>query len=370
MADKVSDLQQRPEQIERLSLVLKVFWWLLPKHHRSELWWNFHDSHKSPRQIIRETVKDIKGIIRAQTTERYYPGMAVVQTLTISASLLATMTLFEAGVVAGAVSTGLLVRDGYMNPKKRGYAAFLWDSVTAIALLAVLQILFALRSSEPLLSAIPWIAAQSIAGGASGSFFRLIFKMPPNPLDRVLEDYWIIFYINLVWFAACLATMYIASQAVAVETTGIVFFLNLAPPVVACMLLRLQSDSLGGTLAEPLLSLLKHPVQQQADRAKARLVVLPETLQRRCLEIGFFALMTAPFAIALWKWWTKQDSGIHWLKLSVNAGELLILAMFWVSLRQVNAETVKAIQEKIKEELKREELRRLEKPPEKTDDNI
>jgi len=320
--------------------------------------------------LIRETVDAIRGVIRRQTKDPYYPGMALVQTLAISASLLATMTPFQAGVVAGAVSGGLLVRDGYMNPQKRGYAAFVWDSVTAIALLAVLQILFSLRSSEPLLSAIPWIAAQSIAGGASGSFFRLIFKMPPNPLDRVLEDYWIIFYINLLWFAACVASMYTASQAVAVETTGIVFFLNAAPPVIACMLLRLQSDNLGGTLAAPLMSLTKHPVQQRADHAKARLVVPPETLQRRCLEIGFFVLMAAPFAIALWKWWTKQDAGIDWIQLRANAGALLILAIFWVRLRQLNAETVEALQEKVDEELKREERKRLEKPPEKTDDDI
>ena len=189
--------------------------------------------------------------------------------------------------------------------------------------------------------------------------------MPPNPLDRVLEDYWIIFYINLVWFASCVATMYTASQAVPIETTGIVFFLNAAPPVIACMLLRLQSDSLGGTLALPLISLRTHPVQQRADHAKARLVVLPETIQRRCLEIGFFVLMAAPFAIALWKWWTTQDAGIEWSQLRVNAGELLILAIFWIRLRELNTETVKAIQEKVDEELKR-----LEKPPEKTDDDI
>ena len=75
--------------------------------------------------------------------------------------------------------------------------------------------------------------------------------------------------------------------------------------------------------------------------------------------------MAAPFAIALWKWWTKQDAGIEWSQLRANAGELLILAIFWIRLRQLNTETVKALQEKVDEELKR-----LEKPPEKTDDDI
>ena len=49
---------------------------------------------------------------------------------------------------------------------------------------------------------------------------------------------------------------------------------------------------------------------------------------------------------------------------------LLILAIFWIRIRQLNAETVEALQEKVDEELKREELKRLEKPPEKTDDDI
>ena len=164
MAKKVSEVQQA---IDRRRIVLNAVWWLLPVSSRRDLWGDFYETYRSPWQLIRKTLKVIWGAIRAQTDEPYYPGMALVQTLAISASLLGTLTAFSAGIVAGAVSAGLLIRDGYMDPKKKGYACFLWDSVTAIALLVVLQAIVVLRPPVHLVSAVLWIAAQSVVGGAS-----------------------------------------------------------------------------------------------------------------------------------------------------------------------------------------------------------
>jgi len=367
MADKVSNVQKRAQKVRRINyrtILFKIVWWLLPAHIRSELWGNFQQSYKSPWHLIRETVNAIRGVIRRQTEEPYYPGMAIIQMLTITVSLLGTMTPFRAGVLAGAVSAGLLVRDAYTNPDKRGYACFLWDAVTAIALLAVLQVLDVLRPSGALLAAFPWIGVQSLAGGASASFFRLIFRMPPNPLDRAFDDYRVIFYINVLWFTVCIVLMSAAVDAVPFDTPGLVSFLSGAPIVVACMLLHQQREGLGGALSPRLTSISEHPVQQDARVKNATLVVPPETLAGRLLEIGFFVLLAVPFAAALWKWWTKQDAWIDWYQVRPIAGALLILSIFWIRIRQLNAETLKALQKKVKEELKA-----LEKPPEKKDDH-
>ena len=90
-----------------------------------------------------------------------------------------------------------------------------------------------------------------MAGGASASFFRLIFKMPRNPLDRAYEDYRDIFRINALWFTACYALMYTTVEVVPFDTPGIVFFLIAAPIVVACLVLHPQREGLGGALAPP-----------------------------------------------------------------------------------------------------------------------
>ena len=89
MADKVSNVQKRAQKVRRINyrtILFKIVWWLLPAHIRSELWGNFQQSYKSPWHLIRETVDAIRGVIRRQTKDPYYPGMALVQTLAISAS--------------------------------------------------------------------------------------------------------------------------------------------------------------------------------------------------------------------------------------------------------------------------------------------
>src|SRR5262249_27913621 len=138
--------------------------------------------------------------------------------------------------------------------------------------------------------------------------------------------------------------------------------LTVSQATVVVVLIRLQSDRLGGVAAPKLLSLGVHPVQQEAQIRKELLPQPPQTLQRRLLEIGFFVLLAVPFAFALWLWWTKLDTGIKWRQVLANAVSLSILSILWIRLRALNAETVKALDEKVKEELKK-----LEKPPEKTD---
>jgi hypothetical protein len=358
MADKVPKVPQ----IDWREIVLKVLRRLVPARYRSRYRAEFPHTGKSPGQMIRLTLRSIGGFIGSQTTEDYYPGMAVVEVLTIVASLLGKLTPLSAGIVAGAVSGLLVIRDTYMDREKKGYARFLWDSVIAIALLIVFQGFIALRSSGHLRAAVPWIAAQSLAGGASASFFRLIFKMPPNPFDRALEDYKDILKLNIVWIVACEALMYTSVEAVPYGPLG---FLSGAPFVVGAVLINLQSPRIGGALAPELTSLKIHPVQQEADHAKGTLALPAQTPAQRCLELGFFAVLLLPFAAALWIWWTKQSADVDWRQLRANAGALLILSIFWIRIRAVNAETVKALDKKVKEELKK-----LEKPPEKTDHDV
>ena len=105
-----------------------------------------------------------------------------------------------------------------------------------------------------------------------------------------------------------------------------------------------------------------HPVHQEAQIKKDSLPRPPQTLQGRLLEIGFFVVTAVLFAIALRLWWTKQDTGIEWVRVRASAGSLVILSIFWIRIRALNAETVKALDQKVKERIKA-----LEKPPEKTD---
>jgi hypothetical protein len=358
VADEVSDGQQTIGRGARI--VLNAVWWLLPVSSRPALWGDFYETYRSPQQLMRKTLKVIWGAVRSQTEEPYYPGMALVQTLAISASLLGTLTPLSAGIVAGAVSAGLLIRDVYMDPAKKGYACFLWDSVTAIALLVVLQAFYVPRWSGHLAVTVLLIAAQSVAGGASASFFRLIFKMPRDPLQRLFEDYQDTFHINVLWCTACIALLYTTVTAVSLSRMGSVLIFSQC--VAAALLIRLPSDRLGGVAAPHLMSLRVHPVQQKAQIKTGSLPQPPETLQGRLLEIGFFVVTAAPFAIALWLWWTKQDTGIEWGEVRANAGSLVILSIFWIRIRALNAETVEALDQKVKEKIKA-----LEKPPEKTD---
>src|SRR5262249_34883100 len=154
--------------------------------------------------------------------------------------------------------------------EKKGYARFLWDSVIAIALLVVFQGFVAFQSSGHLLAAAPWIAAQSLAGGAAASFFRLIFRMPQNPFDRALEDYTNILMINILWIAVCQALMYTSVVAVSYRPINLLTGL---PFVVGVTLIRLQSPRIGGVLAPQLTSLKIHPLRQSTDRAKGRLAL-------------------------------------------------------------------------------------------------
>jgi len=357
MAHKVPNIQ-----IGKPRVLLTIAWRLLPISCRIDLWGDFHQTYTSPGLLIRRTFGAIRGALRAQTEERYYPGRALMQMLIIPASLLGTLTPFWAGVVAGSVTAGLFVRDVYTNPKNKGYACFLWDAVIATCLLIVFQALVFLRLSGQLIPEAPAIAAQSVAGAAGASYFRLIFRMPRNPFDRVLEDYKDILTINLLWITACQVLMYTSVVAV---SYGPINILTGAPVAIGAVLIRLQSPRLGGVLAPQLMSLTTNPLQQRADHAKRTLALPAQTPAQRCVELGFFAVLLLPFAAALWKWWTKQDADIDWTHLCANAGSLLILSIFWLHVRELNDETVKALDKKVKDELKR-----LEKPPEKTDGDI
>jgi hypothetical protein len=380
MADKVSNVhegaQRTGQQIDRQTILLNIVWFLLPASCRSELWGNFHERYKSSWHLLRETFNAIRGVIRSQTEEAYYPGMAIIQMLTMTASLLGTITPFRAGILALFASAGLLVRDAYMDPTKRGYACFLWDAVTAIALLAILQVFAVLRSPGPLRAAVPLIGVQALAGGASASFFRLIFKMPPNPLDRAYEDYRDIFRVNVLWFTACIALIYPILEMVPFDTPGIDGFLIAAPIMVASLRLHQQREGLGGAQSPRLTSISEDPDEQDARVKNATLIVPTKALAGRLLEVGFFVLLGVPVAAALRKWWTNQDAGIDWSLVRANTGSLLILSIFWIRMRQLNDETIKALQEKVKAAVKerqeklRAELKAKEKPPEETDDHI
>ena len=156
-----------------------------------------------------------------------------------------------------------------------------------------------------------------------------------------------------------------AVEAIPFKTPGIVFFLTVSPIVVPCLVLNLQFGGLGGALSPRLTSLTVHPVQREADRKTATLVVPPQTLAGRLLEIAFFVLLVVPFAAALGKWWTGQDADIDWDLVRATAGALLILSVFWLRMRELNAETLEALQKKAKEAIKASQ-----KPPEKTDDHV
>jgi hypothetical protein len=357
MAHKVPNIQ-----IGRPRLLLTIVWLLLPISCRSDSWGDFHETYTTPGRLMRRTFKAIQGAIRSQTEERYYPGRALMQMLAIPASLLGILTPFGAVVVAGSVTAGLFVRDLYTNPKNKGYACFLWDAVIATCLLIVFQALVFLGSSGHLISVAPRIAAQSVVGAASAAFFRLIFRMPQNPFDRVLEDYKDVLTLNLIWIVACEVLMYTSVVAVSYRPLNL---LSGAPLAVGAALIRLESPGLGGVLAPRLMSLTTNLVRQTADRAKGRLALPAQTPAQFCLELGYFAVLLLPFGAALWKWWTKQDVDVDWTQVRANAFSLLILSAFWLRIRELNDETVKAFDQKVKDELKR-----LDKPPEETDDGI
>ena len=84
MADKVPNLQQRPRKkgkhLDKRTILLNIVWWLLPKYCRDQLWSDFYESYRSPRHLVRQTVKAIGGFIRSQTKKSYYGGMALINT--------------------------------------------------------------------------------------------------------------------------------------------------------------------------------------------------------------------------------------------------------------------------------------------------
>ena len=165
----------------------------------------------------------------------------------------------------------------------------------------------------------------------------------------------------MLWWTACIGLLYATVTAVPLPgPVGSVLIVSQF--TVATVLIRLQSDRLGGVAAPHLVSLRVHSVHQEAQIKKDSLPRPPQTLQGRLLEIGFFVVTAVPFATALRLWWTKQDTGIEWGQVRANAGSLVILSIFWIRIRALNAETVKALDQKVKEKIKA-----LEKPPEKTD---
>lgn len=332
MANKISG----KVQIGPPKILAAVAWRLIPATFRQQLWADFLERYQSPRLLLHRTAKAINGAVLSQVREPGYGSLAAAEACILYIALCGALQPASAIVLAVTVSGALVVRDGYMDRRKRGYVCFLWDAVAATALLAGLQLL-------TLGAEAPAMAAQAVVGGVAVSFFRLIFRMPEDPRQRVFDEYRDTLQINVLWMVACEALMLTSLDAVAAHMPGRDAFFAGAPIAAWGLALRLRSDSLGGVRKEPLLSLRVNPLKQEAALKRDSLIVPSSLTLPQCFEVLFFVLMAAPLAIAAWRWATGQDSDVDWFQVGANAGALLILTVFWIKIRKLNAETVKGL---------------------------
>lgn len=176
MANKVSGkVQVGPSK--NLAAVLR---WSLPKNIRDRVWEDFIERYKSPQHLVLQTVRSINGAVLEQVREPFYGSLVVGEVVTLFLALAGALPFRWAILLALTVSAAMIVRDGYMDRAKRGYVCFLWDAVAATVLLAGLQFVW-MPPEARLSSGLQLLAARAVVGGATVSFWRLIFRMPEDP---------------------------------------------------------------------------------------------------------------------------------------------------------------------------------------------
>lgn len=259
---------------------------LIPPSCRQELWADLIKRYRSPQHLIRRTAKAIKGAIVSQVGEPGYGSLVAGEVCILYVALSGALPPMAAIALALAVSAALIFRDGYMDRTKRGYVCFLWDAIAATALVAGLQFLWTLAATGLTLI----FAAQWIVGGVAVSFFRLIFRMPEDPRQRLFDEYRDTMQINVLWMVACEALMFTSLEAV--PAGGDAFFAA-APIVIWGMALRLQSDSLGAVKKDPFLSLRENPLRQEA-AVKKDLLIVPSSTIDGCALSGLQSLRSWP----------------------------------------------------------------------------
>lgn len=324
-------------------MLAAVLWRLLPISCRQQLWADFIERYESPQHLMRRTAKAIHGAVLEQVREPFYGSLVAGEVCTLYIALVGVLPHMLTVLLALMVPAALIVRDGYMDRKKRGYVCFLWDAVAATALLAALQFAWVPQWEAMARSAPRWVI-----GGVAVSFWRLIFRMPEDPCERLFDEYRDMLQLNALWIVACEALMITSLLAVPAHIPERDTFFSAAPIVLWAVAIRQRLNSIGGgLLKKAVLSPFKYPVKQDL---AIKLNFLSAMLLWVCSEILFFVVMASPLAIVVWRWWTGQDGDVDWLQVDANAGALVILTAFSIKIKKLNRQTAEGLQKHIIDE--------------------
>ena len=331
---------------------------LLPAVRRAEISGDLHETYVSLGQYLRRAARgifvEVVEQVRLTFDMRFVAGEACVFVISFAGAPLVPLAI----VIAAAIGV-LILRDAYLDPKRRSQQDAAAHGIVASTFAFLSQVVLGL--AEPSLT-LPY--GLMIRGGAISlmmmSAWRLVFFLTmrsegPGRPRRAGESYRATSRMNILWIIACGVLISTNSQAVPETVPWRDFWFAFIPLFVFALAYRLQINPLDRTAG------MRGPLRLSPDSNKEELRAERDLLWKpgrvgnsrvpwnAYLELLFFVLLALPEFSAAWRWFTGDPSLalVDWFYVGMNFGALVPLAVLWIFIKKVNQKTAQNLQDEM-----------------------